>query len=191
MDVASLSRLLTHLTEPLLLSSTKGRILGANVGAAEILGTTVEALVAASLDDYAPEWAARVGALRAEPAFQLMLRARDGRRLTCEARALSCEILIVRLSGGLGVEPRARAFLEALSRLHRITSDDGLGADDIFRTLIAEGMKSVGAAAGGLFMVDEAAANLELTVSAPVSRRRSRIATGSFRSPRTSRWSTR
>jgi signal transduction histidine kinase/ActR/RegA family two-component response regulator len=164
-DVASLSRLLAHLTEPLLLASTNGRILAANVGAAEILGTTVEALVTASLGDYAPDWSARVGALVAEPALHLMLRARDGRRLTCEARALSREVLIVRLSGGLGAEPRARAFLEALSRLHRITSDDGLGADDIFRTLIAEGMKSVGAAAGGLFMVDEAAANLELTVS--------------------------
>ena len=61
-------------------------------------------------------------------------------------------------------EPRARVFYETLARLQGITAG---GADDepleeIARTLLAQGMASLGATSGGVFLVDESGANLEL-----------------------------
>jgi signal transduction histidine kinase/ActR/RegA family two-component response regulator len=53
----------------------------------------------------------------------------------------------------------------ALSRFHRITSDDGRPRDDVCRALLTEGVNSIGALASGVFMIDEARANLELTVA--------------------------
>ena len=59
----------------------------------------------------------------------------------------------------------AHAYFAALSRVHRITVADGRGAEDVCRALLSEGVSALGARAGGIFMVDEAAANLELTVA--------------------------
>jgi signal transduction histidine kinase/ActR/RegA family two-component response regulator len=157
--------MLGHLRDPLLLASENGRILAANVASAEALGTTVEALRGAALDAYSPDPAAVSEELRRSPASsRFALRARDGRRFNCDASSLAPDLLLLRLSGGPEAGPRGRAFFEAISRFQAITSGDGRAGDEVSRSLLIEGMAGVGASAGGLFMLDEARANLELMV---------------------------
>jgi signal transduction histidine kinase/CheY-like chemotaxis protein len=158
-----LVRMLEHLREPLLLASTSGRILAANLTAAEALGTSVAALHGAALEAHAAEPASLTESL--QQARALALRARDGQTIACEAAALAPELRLLCLTGARDAEPRARAFFGALSRFHRITAEDGGACDDVCRALLAEGVSSIGALAGGIFMLDEAGANLELAVA--------------------------
>src|SRR3954452_19119658 len=159
----SLVRMLGHLRDPLLLASANGRILAANVAGAEALGTSVEALRDGSLEAYSPDPAALADELRRSHASsQFPLRARDGRRFNCEASALAPDLLLLRLSGGPEPGPRARAFFEAIARFQAISSGDGRAGDEVCRALLLEGVAGVGALAAGLFLVDEAGANLEM-----------------------------
>ena len=61
-------------------------------------------------------------------------------------------------------EPRMRAFYDTLARLQGITagSSHEQPLEEIARTLLAQGMESLGATSGGVFLVDESGANLEL-----------------------------
>jgi signal transduction histidine kinase/ActR/RegA family two-component response regulator len=164
--VGSLVRMLAHLREPLLLASMDGRILAANVASAEALGTSVEALQGAPLEVYSPDPAGLVEELhRSHPIRPFPLRARDGRRFTCDTSLLTPDLLLLRLSGGPDADPRARAFFEAVSRFQGITSGDQSGGDEISRTLLIEGVTAVGASAGGIYLLDESAAHLELKVA--------------------------
>jgi signal transduction histidine kinase/ActR/RegA family two-component response regulator len=166
LHVESLMRMLAHLREPLLLASMDGRILAANVASAEALGTSVEALQDAPLEVYSPDPAGLVAELhRSRPNRQFPLRARDGRLFTCDTSLLAPDLLLLRLSGGPDAGPRARAFFEAVSRFHGITSGDPPGGDEISRTLLVEGVTAVGGLAGGIYMLDESAAHLELKVA--------------------------
>ena len=158
--------MLAHLREPLLLASMDGRILAANVASAEALGTSVEALQGAPLEVYSPDPAGLVEELhRSHPIRQFPLRARDGRLFTCDTSLLAPDLLLLRLSGGPDADQRARAFFEAVSRFQGITSGDQSGGDEISRTLLIEGVTAVGASAGGIYLLDESAAHLELKVA--------------------------
>jgi signal transduction histidine kinase/ActR/RegA family two-component response regulator/PAS domain-containing protein len=164
----SFEQVLLHLREPLLLATRSGRILASNVAGAEALGTSVAALDGASLSNFSPEPQRLDALLAAAPVDQapaaFPLRARDGRRFFCDASVLDPEILLLRLSGGPESEPRMRVFYETLSRLQGITAgvSDELPLEEITRTLLANGMASLGATTGGLFLVDESGVNLEL-----------------------------
>ena len=61
-------------------------------------------------------------------------------------------------------EPRARVFYETLSRLQGITAggSDEEPLEEIARAVLAQGMASLGATSGGVFLVDESGENLEL-----------------------------
>jgi signal transduction histidine kinase/CheY-like chemotaxis protein len=61
-------------------------------------------------------------------------------------------------------EARVRVFYETLSRLQGITAgaSDDRPLEEVVRTLLAQGMASLGATSGGVFLVDESGANLEL-----------------------------
>jgi signal transduction histidine kinase/ActR/RegA family two-component response regulator len=162
-DIESLVTMLGHLRDPLLLASANGRILAANVASAEALGTSVEALRGAALAAYSPDPAAVTEELHRSPAsIQFPLRARDGRRFTCDASSLAPDVLLLRLSGGPEAGPRARALFEAISRFQTITSGDGRAGEEIYRALLIEAVAGVGAEAAGVYMLDEAGANLEL-----------------------------
>jgi signal transduction histidine kinase len=164
----SFEHVLLHLREPLLLATRSGRILASNIAGAEALGTSVSALEGTSLSTFSPEPDRLEALLTAAPAGQsppaFPLRARDGRRFFCDASALDPEILLLRLSGGPESEPRVRVFYETLSRLQGITAgvSDEQPLEEITRTLLANGMASLGATTGGLFLVDESGFNLEL-----------------------------
>ncbi len=143
-----------------------GRILAANVASAEALGTSVEALQGAPLEVYSPDPAGLVEELhRSHPIRQFPLRARDGRLFTCDTSLLAPDLLLLRLSGGPDADPRSRAFFEAVSRFQGITSGDQSGGDEMSRTLLIEGVTAVGASAGGIYLLDESAAHLELKVA--------------------------
>ena len=162
----SLVQMLGHLRDPLLLASTDGRILAANVAGAEALGTSVEALRGASLEVYSPDPAGLAEELRRSQTLrQFPLRARDGRRFTCDASLLTSDLLLLRLSGGPDAERRMRAFFETVSRFQGITSAESSAGDETSRALLREGVTSVGASAGGIFMLDETGANLELKIA--------------------------
>jgi signal transduction histidine kinase/CheY-like chemotaxis protein len=110
--------MLRRLRTPRLIASRSGRIVAANVAAAQALGTSVVALEGASLESYSPDPSGlreRLLDPLAEAPFPL--RARDGRRFFCDADALGPDILLLRLSGGPEQGPRTRIFLETLAEL--------------------------------------------------------------------------
>jgi signal transduction histidine kinase/ActR/RegA family two-component response regulator len=57
-------------------------------------------------------------------------------------------------------------FFDPIPSVLGITAARAAAADDAFREALGGGARSVGAAAGGIFMLDEGSANLELTVAA-------------------------
>src|SRR5262245_22208941 len=159
-------RILEHLREPLLIASAEGKILAANVAGAEALATSVGALAGAPLVSFSPaptDLEERLRQRAVERAFAL--RARDGRRFVCDAAALDPDLLLLRLSGGPEAEPRARAFADALARLSRVSALEGRALEQVAHAIVAQGVSSMGALAGGIFLVDEAGANLELKVA--------------------------
>ena len=152
---------LRHLREPLVIASRSGRILAANAAAADALGTSIEALENAPLAAHSPDplgLAARLGVR------SFLLRARDGHCFSCEASPLASDMLLVRLSAGPEAAPRVHAFLEAIYKLHRIAASvsDRQTLPELCRALLSQGMSPVGATSGGVFLVDEEGANLEL-----------------------------
>ncbi len=65
------------------------------------------------------------------------------------------------------VEPRIRAFFETLSRLQGVANSRS-GAhslEDVGRTLLREGMQSLGALAGGVYLINDNGTHLELEAS--------------------------
>jgi GAF domain-containing protein/CheY-like chemotaxis protein len=157
--------MLGHLREALLLASTEGVILAANVAGATSLGTSVEALGGASLSTFSPDEGALVARLqRALTGRPFTLRARDGRRFICNVTALTDDLLLLRLSGGPEPAPRTRAFDESRSRLTAVAAAGAQGFDEA-RTLIERTIEVIGPAVAGVFLLDEAGINLELKVA--------------------------
>jgi signal transduction histidine kinase len=64
------------------------------------------------------------------------------------------------------LEARPRALLDELFRIQGLGSADGRAGTEILRSLLDEHVASTGAAAGGIFVIDEGGTNLELMVSA-------------------------
>ncbi len=153
--------LLRHLREPLVIASRSGRILAANAAAAEALGTSIAALENAPLSAHSPDPAALDAHLGVR---SFPLRARDGRSFSFEASPLASDMLVLRLAEGPVAAPRAHAFFEAIYRLHGITAcvSDRQRVSELCHALLTEGMGSVGAITGGVFLIDEAGENLEL-----------------------------
>ena len=157
--------MLRRLREPHLIASRSGLVLAANVAAADALGTSVSALEGTSLESYSPAPARLRERLLGSPAeAPFPLRARDGRRFFCDASVLGPDLLLLRLSGGPETAPRARVFFETLARLRETAADDSAHQtlEELSRALLTHGMTAVGAMAGGVFLLDEAGANLEL-----------------------------
>jgi signal transduction histidine kinase/CheY-like chemotaxis protein len=160
--------MLHHLREPLLLTTGGGVIIASNVAGAEALATSVAALAGLSITDFSPEpvkLAAQLGALRAAgPPASFPVRSRDGRRFVCDANELDGDLLLLRLSGGPEPEQRLRAFDEALARLDGVTAElsEAERIGELARTVLSQGMTSLGGLAGGFFVVDVTGANLEL-----------------------------
>ncbi|MDX2087606.1 MAG: GAF domain-containing protein [Kofleriaceae bacterium] len=155
-------QLLRLLREPLLLAAPSGEILGVNVAAADALGASVSNLEGAAISSFASDPSGLGFELHDGGSFPV--RSRDGRRWVCDASALATDLFLLRISGGPEAEPRARGFFETLSRLHGlITGYAGTKPlEDICLTLLSEGMRTVGAIAGGVFLLDNTGANLEM-----------------------------
>ncbi|NVB82882.1 MAG: GAF domain-containing protein [Kofleriaceae bacterium] len=162
-------QVLVHLREPVLLVDRDGIIVAGNVAAATALDTSVAALAGARLASFSVEPDELRGHLRlavqGESAFPLC--ARDGRRYSCDASLLAPELFIVRLSGGPEASKRARAFFEMFPRLAGVGGAPGPGrtVDEVARTLLSFAMTTMGAKAGGVFLLEEHVDRLELVSS--------------------------
>jgi signal transduction histidine kinase/CheY-like chemotaxis protein/putative methionine-R-sulfoxide reductase with GAF domain len=154
----SFVHLLQQLREPLLIASKAGRILSANVAAAEALGTSVASLEGSELKSLVPERALTNEWLESGNGFPV--HGHDGRRLSCDVRMLSVEHLLLRLSGGVDPEPRLRKLYERVEPL----PSSGL-EDRTLHSLLVEAMTSVGSFVGSLHALDEAAGMLEIRAS--------------------------
>jgi signal transduction histidine kinase/CheY-like chemotaxis protein len=156
--------MLRHLREPYLIASAGGKIVAANVAAAEALGTSIVALQGASLEVYSPDPVSlreRLADPLADAPFPL--RGRDGRRFSCDKSSLPGALLL-RLSGGPEGARRAGAFNETLTQLHGASSSPFMAqaVEELSRGVLARGMQSLGVVAAGLYLVDATGANLEL-----------------------------
>jgi signal transduction histidine kinase/ActR/RegA family two-component response regulator len=154
------AHMLGHLREPLLIATRDRQILAANVAGAEALGASVGVLQGASLAGYSPDPATAAEPLR--PEMQFPLRGRDGRRFLCDACELGPDLMLLRLSGGPEADKRARDLIHELSTLGTLTAAGVGPADPSTRDLLQRCMSTVGAAVGGLFVVDRTGENLEL-----------------------------
>jgi signal transduction histidine kinase/CheY-like chemotaxis protein/putative methionine-R-sulfoxide reductase with GAF domain len=160
--------LLHHLREPLLLATRSGVIVVSNAPAAEALGTSVAALQEQSLAGFSSEperLETQLASLRrGGSGLTFPVRSRDGRRFFCEASVLDEELLLVRLSGGPEPDQRLRAFEEALARIDGVSTplSDAERMGELYRTVLSQGMATLGATDGGLFLVDATGANVEL-----------------------------
>jgi signal transduction histidine kinase/CheY-like chemotaxis protein len=152
--------MLRQLREPMLIVSPSGLIHAANVAAAEALGAPVVALEGQSLAAHSPDAARLPEWLKGEAPFPLSTA--DGRRFFCDARVLSPELLLLRLSGGTDSQARVRRLFDTLA---------GAGGNpsahfaDPLRALLVDGMAGVGAFAGGLHVLDPSGQFLELKLS--------------------------
>jgi signal transduction histidine kinase/ActR/RegA family two-component response regulator len=150
----SFAEMLRRLRTPRLIASQNGRIVAANVAAAEALGTSVAALEGTSLERYSPDPSAlrqRLDDPRADAPFPL--RARDGRRFFCSVDVLAPDILLLRLSGGPEV-----AYLRGTAA--GTPAPETL--EELSRALLTHAMHSLRAIAGGIYLLDDAGTNLEL-----------------------------
>jgi signal transduction histidine kinase len=95
------------------------------------------------------------------------LRARDGRRFSCDTSPLGADLLLVRLSGGPDAEPRTRVFSGELSTVERITAVPSVNdtTSEVAGAMLARVVGDAGAETAGLFLVDKTGKNLELTCS--------------------------
>jgi signal transduction histidine kinase/CheY-like chemotaxis protein/putative methionine-R-sulfoxide reductase with GAF domain len=156
----SFVHLLQQLREPLLIATKAGRILSANVAAAEALGTSVESLVGSELKSLVPERVLTNEWLELGNGFPV--HGKDGRRLSCDARTLSSEHLLLRLSGGVDPEPRVRKLFERVSAEPQGSAGP---QNRTLRSLLLEAMTGAGAFVGSLYGLDEATQVLELRTS--------------------------
>jgi len=157
--------MLRRLREPYVIVSRRGRILAANAAAADALGTSIAALESSSLEDHSPDPAGLRRRLDDPLAdTSLSLRARDGRRFSGETCRLAPEILLLRLSGGPEAVPRMQVFLETLGRLQTATAEGPApnALEELSHALLTHVMNRLGAIAAGIYLLDEAGANLEL-----------------------------
>jgi signal transduction histidine kinase len=164
-DLAPFLRMLQQLREPLLIASRSGRILSANVAAAEALGTSVATLEGSSVASFSVDPAGIEERLhRGVTDAPFAVRARDGRRFTCDASLLTPELLLLRLSGGPEADARDRVFLETLSRLRRARgfASSRESPEEVANSLVTRGMQAVGSPAMGIYVLDETGTNLEL-----------------------------
>jgi signal transduction histidine kinase/CheY-like chemotaxis protein len=150
--------LLQQLREPLLIVSKAGQILSANVAAAEALGTSVASLEGSELKALVPERALTGDWLESGNGFPV--HGLDGRRLACDARMLTHEHLLLRLSGAVDLEPRLRKLFERVEALPSSAPEDRT-----LRSLLVEAMTAIGAFVGSIHAVDEAAGMLEIRTS--------------------------
>jgi signal transduction histidine kinase/CheY-like chemotaxis protein len=179
---------LRDLHEALLLASPSGRILGANIAAADALEASMGTLVGSSLTDYAID-PARLrdrleGALTPAP---FSLRARDGRRFVCDANRVAPGLVLLRLSGGPDASERTRVLAEAMghvgaddrgdSRLERLLAFTRLLARaltpaEVTEAVVDMGLAATSARAGGLWLrsADGATVCLARAVGAGVPR---------------------
>jgi signal transduction histidine kinase/CheY-like chemotaxis protein len=161
-------QLLRRLREPLLLVSRGGTIEAANAAAAEALGTTTSALAGTALSAHMPESGALDAGLAEAARLDAIvpLSTRDGRRFSGHPSVLDGDLFLVRLTGGPDPATRAHAFFEMIPRLERMASSGSLATlDDLTRTLLPFGLSSVGAAAGGIHLLDDSGSTLELVGS--------------------------
>jgi signal transduction histidine kinase/CheY-like chemotaxis protein len=165
--LAVFAQLLDRMREPFLIASRDGQVRAANAAGADALGTSIKALDGASLETYSPDPMGLAAKLR-RPSVELHvpLRARDGRRFSCDATSLTSDLLLIRLSSAPVGESRGRGLFESLSRLSALAATEGEGLEAVTGALLTQGVSSIGALAGGIFLVDEAQANLELKVAA-------------------------
>ena len=159
-------QVLPHLREPVLLVDRDGMIVASNIAAATALDTSVASLQGTSLASFCADPDDLPGRLRLamQAEAPLSLRARDDRRYSGDASLLAPDLLVVRLTGGPDASKRARAFFEMFPRLDAVGGTPGQGrtVDEIARTLLSFAMSTMGAKAGGLFLVDENVERLEL-----------------------------
>jgi signal transduction histidine kinase/ActR/RegA family two-component response regulator len=155
------------LIEPVLLASSNGHILSANVAGAEALGTSIDALEGATLASFSPAPAILNELLATgDAALRFPLRGRDGRRFWCDTRALDDALILVRITGAAADEG-SRAYQAELSTLRGVTAPSLVDRKDveIARALLAQGMSDAMAIAGGLHLTDRSGRNLELVCS--------------------------
>jgi hypothetical protein len=154
-------QMLRLLRDPFVIASRSGRVLAANVAAAETLGTSLAALEGTLLSSHSPDPSGVDAMLGVRP---FPLQARDGRRCVCDASPLPPDLLLLRLSGGPDAAPRARALFDALSKLRGITAgaSNRQTLEELSLALLTEGMSTVGAITGGVFLIDETGTTLEL-----------------------------
>jgi signal transduction histidine kinase/ActR/RegA family two-component response regulator len=155
--------LVKHLREPLLLATRDGMIVAGNVAGADALGTTSAALDGTALAGFCS--APQLAALPTGESLFFPLQARNGRRFFCEATGLDGALVLLRLSGGPDPEQRLRDFNAALSRFDGIERADSANLDEVLLALLGHGIKSAGASAVGLFLLDATGTNLELRSS--------------------------
>jgi signal transduction histidine kinase len=159
-------QMLAHVREPILLVTNAGKIVTGNIAAAEVLATSVAALGAAALDDYAPEPLAGHLAAAAQGEGSFHLRARDGSRVVGDASQLGSDLFVVRLTGAPEVSRRASALFDMYARIHGMASPRSERVmDELSHTLLALGMTTLGSHAGAIFLLDTTGQMLELVGS--------------------------
>jgi signal transduction histidine kinase/CheY-like chemotaxis protein len=163
--------MLRHLREPLLLASTSGQILAANIPAADALGASAAALVGTSVGDLAIDPRGLQDRLDGpNPGRPLALRGREGHRFACYVNRIPPDLLLLRLSGGPDAAPRVRDFLEAmagsgiaepagslLERLHAFTRllARAITTTEVTEAVVDMGIAATGAGGGGLWLLSE------------------------------------
>src|SRR5262249_16520619 len=117
-------------------------------------------LEGASLAAHSPDPARLHEWLQGEIPFPL--HAAAGRRLFCDVKVLSPELLLLRLSGGPDPVPRVRRLFESVAGAR---GNPAAHLADPLGALLVDGMTGVGAYAGGLHLLDAHNEKLELKLS--------------------------